>query len=488
MKLELFISHRSRLWRWFAELLLAVASLQVQAAGDVCSLATTPTKSPYSVACGGKSECLPVDQLEIKPLENNANPITTVCLRLADGRSGTPLDTLESPATASLATPLIYPLAPLLHKWQQISATATPMAAAEGGHLYLTAVLTDNAGTKFNVDFGIDLTSLWAAGTLKLQLLAPICIEPCGFDSVVKLVVPNLGNWKLATKGDPAKLTLVLSGIRLTGMPPEVGDGELIFRLRRVAENAENSAAWATIIKRALSGDTTFRVALADDKGLLASADKDNHFDLPAPQRRAGVSLGFVVVLLLVVLIAGFITKWRLLRDSYSIPDRVLAAQERTLSLGRCQMFWWTLVIVTSWGIIWYSTGNWMSFNDSALVLMGISVGTAAGAVAATPPRVTALVKALNDATPGAAFDAAAAAIQAESELKSKGWINDLLADYNEDPGLHRLQNIIFSVGFGIAFVWMAYSEGVMPILPNTVLALIGISGSAYVGFKMAGK
>ncbi|MBT9503342.1 MAG: hypothetical protein IV092_19020 [Burkholderiaceae bacterium] len=483
---------------WCAFVWLGFGSAQAK---DIsCKPAANKDKPRYSVACGGKSECQANDVLEIKPLEASAPPLTAVCLRV-DGAGPAAADKLDTYPDAASAVPLTYALAPRLHAWQRDPALGPELPAAKGGRLFLTAVLTDK-NRSYNAPFSIDLTSLWTAGTLQLQVPAPQC-EPCTFDGEVKLTVPNLANWKQATKGDPAKLALTVSGIKLAGVPPEVAasgvDGTLTYRLRRVTGNSDNEAAWAAIIKRALGGNSQFHAGLADDKGELATAGVTNSFEVLAAPKRAFATLLVIFIVAAMVWAIGSARGWSWLRDSYDIPEALLPAHQRTLSLGRCQMFWWTLVILVAWGTIAHATGNWFSINDSALILMGISVGTAVGAVQASPPRVVELVRKLNEAQaavasapadPAAAtaLAAAEAAISGDPQLKTGGPLKDLLSDVDQGAGLHRLQNVMFTIGLGIAYVWLAFHEGSMPTLPSTMLALMGISGSAYVGFKMAGK
>lgn len=467
------------------------------AADPDCEAATQSVKLAYTVSCGSKSECLANDQLDIKPLDTTAAPIASACLSFEGAGSGAATETLETYAAPTTPVALSYALAPRIHRWIGDTKLSKVLHSARDGRLLLTAVLVDKKGARYSAPLSIDLTALWVAGTLRLKAEAVECL-PCTFDGVVRLKVPNLLNWKQTTKGSPEKLVLLVSGIRLPGIVPEIStsdsDGTFTYRLRRVDGNAENAAGWAAVLKRALEVDPAVTFELADDKGVVVTADPGLRFNVPTREDRADATLKFFAVLLSLVVMAGFATKWSWLRDSYGIPDSVVPARERTFSLGRCQMFWWTLVVLVAWFTIWQATGNWLSINESALIVMGISVGTAVGAVAATPTRIETKVKTLNDAraAAGGAMDtsvtAAETAIQDEPQIKTQGLLRDLLSDVDEGPGLHRLQVVIFTVFVGAVFVWLAFHEGSMPVLPATMLSLLGISGSAYVGFKMAGK
>ena len=154
-----------------------------------------------------------------------------------------------------------------------------------------------------------------------------------------------------------------------------------------------------------------------------------------------------------------------------------------------------------SWLFIWQASGEWQNFGGSALILMGITAGTAAGAIAVTPPKVEALASAYKQAK--MALDASSitpqdpALVNAESfaksnivnnkHLKTDGLIKDLLSNYDEDVGLHRVQTVMFTLLFGFMFLFQAWGRASMPTFSAEILALLGISGAAYVGYKKVG-
>lgn len=66
----------------------------------------------------------------------------------------------------------------------------------------------------------------------------------------------------------------------------------------------------------------------------------------------------------------------------------------------------------------------------------------------------------------------------------TQGWFQDLTTDVN-GPTLHRLQALFWTFAIGLVFVIAVYRELAMPPdLSPTLLALMGISGAGYVGFK----
>jgi hypothetical protein len=469
-------------------------------ANGKCREAGADSMPGYSVACGSKSACLPTDLLEIKPQNTTVAPLTAVCLRVSGGTEHPVEFALPAPAAASAPTTVTYSLATTLHTW--VHETANPerlrvMTAAPRGQLLVTAVLTDSNNHRFNAPFLIDLRPWWVSGVLPLAF-SVASSSPYALDGVVEIQAPDLKNWEAATQINPATLALVLSGVRLPAMAPEVthsqSGGRLKFQLRRVAGNADNEAAWNRIVERALTGEPMFKVGLADDKGVqlataAASNGHDGSFDLPSGGRRYGMPLGLLVAGGLVVFFIGRRTQWRWLRDSYGLPAGLVPHKLATFSLGRLQMAWWTAVIVLSWFAIGAATGHWLGINESALVLMGIGVATAATAMAVLPDKVRELKTTLDTAATDDAKLAAVAAIHNESRLWTQGGLADLLSDFeNTGTGLHRLQSLLFTVFFGGWFLVYALQHGAMPTLPSTVLALMGISGSTYVGFKMAAR
>jgi hypothetical protein len=242
------------------------------------------------------------------------------------------------------------------------------------------------------------------------------------------------------------------------------------------------------------------------------------------------------------IFIAGFVlfalgytaARSSVLRDGI-LPQ--IPQTERPFSLGRCQMaFWFTLVILSFlflWALLWDSD----TVTPQALALMGISAATAGGALAANSTNN----KAANDA--GKALTAAGFVGPSDiiavreslggkqarrDELKQRGLQVDPALDadidalrkrkeiYDEqtqeyisatcDPGcrgrtyvvnlfsdlvvsrdglaLHRLQVVVWTMVLGVVFLVGVYREMAMPAFSATLLALIGVSGASYVGFK----
>jgi len=196
-------------------------------------------------------------------------------------------------------------------------------------------------------------------------------------------------------------------------------------------------------------------------------------------------------------------------------------------SLGRVQMAFWFVLVVTSFLLIWLITGEYSTISTSALVLIGIGAGTALGATLVDNSKVTTvtgqiadyeaeksvLTNRINELKSYFATDSNnppppppnASDLQAELDSKqarlyvvnsmlaqlqtgtesppSQGFLKDILSD-DGDVSFHRLQIIIWTIVVGIIFVNSVYDRLAMPEFSGTLLALMGISSGTYLGFK----
>lgn len=443
--------------------------------------------APYAVGCGGKSECGATDQLEIKPI-GAAKALQSVCLRLAGASCAAPeMLAVYNPDPARPAAAMV-PLAPQVERWLKHSEQALRDAARAS--LPVELVLTDVDGKAFKSGFMLNLSALWSNGALPLRISSVECAS-CGPHSLLTLHVPQLATWALATKSDPAKLSLLLGGTKMPGTPLTPGDGTLSFRLERQSDSVDGVRAWNAVMREILADDDhAIRVGVADDKGTLAMAGGKTPFAVSS--HRLAWSLLVCAAVIAVLIWLGRVTGWAWVRDSYALPDGVATRREMPFSLGRSQMLFWTVIVLTAWLLVGLAAGDWAGFNESSWILMGVGAGTVLGSVSTgMPPVLEKLIAAYRTAQEAqppdiAAIEAAAAALR--KEVCSRSWWSDVSSDYGEIQGLHRMQSLLFTVLIGGYFLIQAYLHGAMPDLSTNVLALLGISGGAYVGFKLAGK
>jgi hypothetical protein len=111
--------------------------------------------------------------------------------------------------------------------------------------------------------------------------------------------------------------------------------------------------------------------------------------------------------------------------------------------------------------IIWAVTGSVPPITPSVLGLMGIGAGTALGAVL---------------------LDQSANAAEKRAK-ESVSFFKDVLTD-GATIGLHRFQMLVWTVVVFFVFWGAVWNRLALPEFDNTLLALMGISAGAYLGFK----
>jgi hypothetical protein len=194
-------------------------------------------------------------------------------------------------------------------------------------------------------------------------------------------------------------------------------------------------------------------------------------------------------------------------------------------SLGRTQMAFWFILVVSSFLLIWLITGEYGTITSSTLVLIGIGAGTALGATLVDNSKSstaagqtidyeaekTMLTNRINEIKSSLADTnnppPNASDLQAELDSKkarlfvvssmldqlraqpntpaSQGFYRDLLSDGgNTGVSFHRMQIITWTIVLGIIFVNSVYDRLAMPEFSGTLLALMGISSGTYLGFK----
>lgn len=315
-------------------------------------------------------------------------------------------------------------------------------------------------------------------------------------------------------------VTLYLNG-NDTGIAPESVDrpgGRLQFHLERTTAN---KAVWSALLRH------PFVYQVRKVKAGIGIAP--NPAPISSEFRLVIVNWAWYAwlwlgALLVVLAVFAYLTKKKgLLRDVANGP----------YSLGRCQMAWWFFLIIVSYVLIWLISGDRDTIAASLLGLMGISAGTALGAVLIESTssgsdalqQASADVLALQVADTSAQSEVAAAqtavaangadpalqkklldaqaaltAVQARlaaararltaaaTAPKSNGFIKDILGDSNGNIGLHRFQMAIWTVVLGIMFLVGVMAELTMPEFNATLLATMGISAGTYLGFKFPEK
>jgi hypothetical protein len=140
-------------------------------------------------------------------------------------------------------------------------------------------------------------------------------------------------------------------------------------------------------------------------------------------------------------------------------------------SLGRVQLFWWSLIVASCFSAHYGLNNGFPDFSGekdySLLVLMGISLGT------------TAAAKVIDN------NDMLRNVVRHQESDSSKGFLIDILSDEN-GISVHRFQAVVFNFIFGLMFIsYFIQSGGAFLSLGELELSLMGISSAAYVGLKL---
>ena len=310
-------------------------------------------------------------------------------------------------------------------------------------------------------------------------------------DSIVLTTSAELGDYLDYAVKQKKPLTLFLDG-NDTGIAPEALDRKaatltLQFHLER---NGDNKKIWAALLRDPFLHQT---------RPVEASVGLTGAGAVPAA---GAATFSLVVVhwawyawawlLLLVALLVIFgwlVVKRDILRDG---------PKPNPYSLGRSQMAWWFFLIIVSYVMIWLISGDQDTMTPSLLVLMGISAGTALGAVLIdSTGGSTALSQAAADRlalqaaqqnAQVAVNTAQATASAAPADPQTRGFFRDILSDSNGTGGLHRFQIFVWTIVLGIIFLVSVVTELSMPEFSATLLATMGISAGTYLGFKFPEK
>jgi hypothetical protein len=432
-----------------------------------------------------------------------------VCLSAADPPQPTPGTTAVAPQPQPVKAP------PTTET--QSGGTQTPTNPPGPPALTVTKVISESAPE------GAKPT---AEDEKKAQAEAKKAALPeAGLGDSITLETADLEAFLKYAEDQKKAVTLYLDG-KDTKIEPEAifrESNRLRFYLDR---NTDNKAVWEPLLR--------------------------NPFNYPKRTVQASVGMASIVGAMPVKSSAPFVLKviaaewydwlWLILLILFLVAFGYLAWKKDILrdgkrpapySLGRVQMAWWFFLILIGYVVIWLISGDQDTITTSLLGLMGISAGTALGAVliesskggaAALSNAATqsmALAAALTDAqqkltdartlataTPGdvalqqAVVDAQAKVTVIESQLdtakamlnqtatppKSVNWVLDILSESDGTIALHRFQIVVWTLVLGIMFLVSVFYDLTMPEFSATLLAAMGVSAGTYLGFKFPEK
>lgn len=196
------------------------------------------------------------------------------------------------------------------------------------------------------------------------------------------------------------------------------------------------------------------------------------------------------------------------------------------LSLSHFQLAFWFVIILASFLYLWLMIGAVPVLSDTALYLTGIALATATGSAAISSIKNTdSQLEAYNASMANRSGMPAAKLLElvkgfataatekwqlAIKESKPPEEIEPLLQDHleyqrqleylrhakfqrclvdllseNGEITLHRFQMMAWTLGLGLVFVTSVLGKLAMPDFSATLLALMGLSAGAYLGFRI---
>ena len=364
-------------------------------------------------------------------------------------------------------------------------------------------------------------------------------------NSTITIEVKYLDKWLQTQDHDYRKFVLYLDGNRLDGLEPALIDvkdktGAIQKALRYdLLRKPENRASWTAVFGRRRPGEFS-------NRNVYVTVQQEGVRVLGQTQANLRVInwswfWWFIILAPLFIIFCWFLCyKSDMIRVPGAQPqglDPNGNPNRKAYSLARAQMAFWFFVVIISYVFIWMVTGYLSNLPVSVLTLIGISTATGLSSavvdssritdqqntlrtfqekrkgleaevqqiqseitalratLAANPPTAD-MGKLQNDlvtnqgALPGKQTeidqtDAEIARITATLQpLISNNFISDILSD-DDGVSFHRLQIFGWTMVLILIFVVSVYDVLAMPDFDTTLLALMGISGGTYVGFKL---
>jgi hypothetical protein len=172
---------------------------------------------------------------------------------------------------------------------------------------------------------------------------------------------------------------------------------------------------------------------------------------------------GWLIASIILVILFVALTIYLVFGGGSLIRDQSTATP-KPFSLSRFQLLWWSVIVISCYILLFAIRGDFELLSKSTLILLGISA-TATGFARVIDYSDSDSDKDRHQDQPG------------------KNFFSDILSD-NNGISIHRYQNFVFTVVFGVIFVYKVFSTGNMPNFGTLDLTLMGLSTATYVGLK----
>jgi len=283
-------------------------------------------------------------------------------------------------------------------------------------------------------------------------------------------------------------IVLVLDNVLLEGIRAysvNTHSDEVRFRMRMDDFDEQKSKEWANVFGPLNDVRKSVSVSIARSGGtpIATLVNKRSMIDgdvVRTAKGGGGYALNVVVVgtvrlwvsILLALLCDGAVLlaafRTGIFRASEKDPAKRKTAP---FSLALVQMGFWYVIVVFSMLFLWVVTGSYVPIPPTVLGIVGISTLTGLVAGATDKRKIE-----------------RAAAIADQEGVDTKrhtSFFRDLITDATGNWSLQRVQILVWNLLFGAYYCYQVYRMLTMPDIDESMLVLMGLSSSAYIGGKM---
>ncbi|MGV3663987.1 MAG: hypothetical protein ACO1TE_27695 [Prosthecobacter sp.] len=200
-------------------------------------------------------------------------------------------------------------------------------------------------------------------------------------------------------------------------------------------------------------------------------------FSLPL-RPRIMRALAWAALTAVMLFLVGVSLQTGVLRETVPPASDVIADWRTSpWSTSRVVFAWWLAICTACYLFLWAMQGSMNVLSGSAPLLLGINGGAL---LAASWVSDSKRKKAQTEAEAGAGAEADAAD---PTPIASRGFLTDIISE-GRDAEVSKLQMLVWNGVLGVAFIWQSLSDWEMPTFNEHLMTLLGISATAYVGYK----
>ncbi|RYU91631.1 hypothetical protein EWM62_06745 [Mucilaginibacter terrigena] len=291
-------------------------------------------------------------------------------------------------------------------------------------------------------------------------------------DDLILLQLSNPKEFMDSRPTDATKLTLYADGIALKGITSDLFNSirkdefkttdQVIWVTFRLKQDSSTKAAWDNLYKLADSWHSNklhVHLSMAWDGMMPVKTSSENlaKTHVTIVYFKSGTFIAMSVLYLgLIILILYLAVRSDILKEE---PGGAY-------SLSQTQLAYWTVLIIGGFLYSLMLTNIPSTLNYSILLLLGISITTNGTAT---------YIDYFKRSKAGTTY----------TPKKPKGFFNDILGD-GESMNMQRFQIFAWNIVLGGYYIIFTINNKTMPMIPDVLLTLAGISSLGYVASKPA--